>query len=239
MTRVNTQNFDNTRNYLDYVKMLIPYLIGDDFSTKLKWAIAFFVIVASISLGLGVPLILKHLINVLSNTETQSYQIMFLLVLIYGAGWFLHQGMINLCRILMWPVGERAVKNICLDILSHLLRLSTDFHLNRKTGAITSAIEKVQYNLIDSFWGLLFLVLPTIIELFLSTFVLWKLCGFWYGFILLTMFIVFVIISFKGNQWSLVAQAESNKEHAQSSSTILDILLNNATVKYFNNEEYE
>lgn len=238
-TRVNSQNFDNTRNYLDYVKTLIPYLVGDDFSIKLKWVIAFFSIVASIFLGLGVPLILKELINILSNAEVKNYQIMFFLVLIYGTGWFLNQSMINLRGILMWPIGERAVKNLCLDILSHLLRLSTDFHLNRKTGTITSAIEKVQHNLIDSFLGLLFLVLPTTIELFLATFILWKLCGFWYGFILLTMFIVFIIISFKGNQWSLVARAESNKEHAQSSSTILDILLNNTTVKYFNNEEYE
>ena len=163
---MNIQNFDNTRNYLDYVKMLIPYLIGDDFSTKLKWGIAFFFIVASISLGLGVPLILKELINVLSNAEVHSYQIMFFLVLIYGAGWFLQQVMINLCGILMWPVGERAVKNLCLDILSHLLHLSTDFHLNRETGTITSAIEKVQRYLIDSFWGLFFLVLPTTIQFY-------------------------------------------------------------------------
>ena len=239
MTRANTQNFDNTRNYPDYVKMLIPYLIGDDFSTKLKWGVAFFSIVASICLGLGVPLILKWLINVLSNAEAQSYQIMFFLVLIYGAGWFLNQVMVNLRGILMWPIGERAVKNLCLDIFSHLLRLSANFHLNRKTGMITSAIEKVQNNLIDTFFGLLFLIIPTIIELLLATFILWKLYGFWYGFILLTMFIAFTVISIKGNQWSLVARAKSNKVHAQSSSTILDILLNNTTVKYFNNEEYE
>lgn len=233
------QNFDNTRNYKDYIKLIIPYLFGGDFSIKLKWGIAILSIVTSIVLGLGVPLILKWIVNDLSNPETQNYHVVFLLVLIYGTGWFLNQAMINIRGILMWPIGERAVKNICLDIFSHLLRLSTNFHLNRQTGMVTSAIEKIQNNFIDSFFGLLFLIIPTVIELFLATFILWKLYGFWYGFILLTMFISFMVVSIKGNEWSLPARAESNKVHAQSSSTLLDILLNYTTVKYFNNEEHE
>lgn len=239
MANVIAQNFDNTRNYKDYIKLIIPYLFGGDFSIKLKWGIAILSIVTSIVLGLGVPLILKWIVNDLSNPETQNYHVVFLLVLIYGTGWFLNQAMINIRGILMWPIGERAVKNICLDIFSHLLRLSTNFHLNRQTGMVTSAIEKIQNNFIDSFFGLLFLIIPTVIELFLATFILWKLYGFWYGFILLTMFISFMVVSIKGNEWSLPARAESNKVHAQSSSTLLDILLNYTTVKYFNNEEHE
>lgn len=239
MVSVLTQNFDNTRSYKNFIKIIIPYLFGEDFSTKIKWGIAFFSIVASIALGLGVPLILKWIVNALSKTETQSFQIVFFLVLIYGTGWFLNQAMINLRGILMWPIGERAVKNICLDIFSHLLRLSANFHLNRQTGMVTSAIEKIQNNFIDSFFGFLFLIIPTVIELFLAAFILWYFYGFWYGFILLVMFIAFMFVSIKGNQWSLFARAESNKAHAHSSAAFLDILLNYTTVKYFNNEEHE
>ncbi len=239
MVSVISQNFDNTRSYQNFIKTITPYLFGEKLSTKLKWGIAFLSIVVSIALGLGVPLILKWIVNTLSNTENQTYEIVFYFVLIYGLGWFLNQAMINLRGILMWPIGERAVKNICLDIFSHLLRLSTNFHLNRQTGMVTSAIEKIQNNFIDSFFGLLFLIIPTIIELFLAAFILWYFYGFWYGFILLVMFIAFMFVSIKGNEWSLLARAESNKAHAHSSSALLDVLLNYTTVKYFNNEEHE
>lgn len=232
-------NFNDDRTYYSFIKMIVPYLFGNDFATKIKWGIAALTVILSILLGLGVPLALKELVSILSSKDTHSYQIVFFVVAVYGASWTLNQFMINLRGILMWPVGEKAIKNLSMDIFSHLHRLSANFHANRSTGMITSAIDKVQSNFIDSFWGLIFFVFPTTIELFLSSMILWKLCGFWYGFTLLTMLIIFVIVSIKGNKWSLIAQAESNEHHAQSNAIILDSLLNSSTVKYFNNELYE
>lgn len=235
---INYINFSSTRNYFKFIGTLCNYLVDQSFGIKFKWAVAFGSILASITLGLSVPLILKELVEIFT-TEAPALNLISLLAILYGLGWALNQSMINLRGILMWPVGERAVKELCLDIFSHLINLPTDFHINRKTGVITSSIEKVQNNLIDVFWGLLFFILPTSVELLLATLILWKICGFFYSFILLTTFTIFVFVSYKGTEWSLKAQANSNKIHAEASSYILDTLMNSSTVKFFNNQYYE
>jgi ABC-type transport system involved in Fe-S cluster assembly fused permease/ATPase subunit len=113
------------------------------------------------------------------------------------------------------------------------------FHLDRKTGAITNALELAQHGFPDVFWGLFLFVIPTIIELFLAGIILCYFYGAIYGFILLIIATVFIIFTLYATEWASHFQTLSNQQKSKTNENIVDSLLNFASVKYFNNKEYE
>ena len=134
---------------------------------------------------------------------------------------------------------ERCIRLFCAKLFDHLHSLPMKFHLDRKTGAITNALERAQNGFPEVFWGLFFFIIPTIIELFLAATVLCYYYGAIYGFILLFISILFIFFTLYFTERASHLQHLSNEQQLKTNANIVDSLLNFSSVKYFNNKEYE
>jgi len=157
------------------------------------------------ALNVGVPLILKQVINTISSHSSTLYLAEALLIS-YGVSWTLSKMMEQLRLIAVNRVIERGMRLLCLNIFSHLLNLSFQFHAGRKTGVLLSTIDRAQYAFWPFFAGVFFLILPTLIEIFIAAIILTYLFGIFYGLILALTLAAYMIFSIYGSNWSTEAQ---------------------------------
>lgn len=224
---------------LKIIRDIFPFLWTKQEKIRRLFLAAFGLIFISIALDLSIPLILKEVVSKLSSPDKgMTYQLSLLLVA-YGIIWTLSQTIQQLRQIIMVRPLERCIRLFCSQLFDHLHSLPMKFHLDRKTGAITNALERAQHGFPDVFWGLFLFIIPTLIELFLAATILCYFYGAIYGFILLFIAAVFIIFTFYTTEWASHYQALSNEQQSHTNANIVDSLLNFASVKYFNNKEYE
>jgi len=224
---------------LKIIKDIFPFLWARQEKIRSLFLISFGLIFISIILDLSIPLVLKEVVCKLSSPDKGMTYQLSLLLLAYGIIWTLSQTIQQVRQIIMVRPLERCIRLFCAKLFDHLHSLPMKFHLDRKTGAITNALERAQHGFPDVFWGLFLFVIPTIIELFLATTILCYFYGAIYGFILFFIAIVFIIFTLYATQWASHFQTLSNEKQSNTNANIFDSLLNFASVKYFNNKEYE
>lgn len=224
---------------LKILRDLFPFLWTNQEKIRSLFLIAFALIFFAIALNLSIPLILKEIVSQLASPDkSMTYQLSLLLVA-YGIIWTLSQTIQQVRHIIMVKPLERCIRLFCSQLFDHLHTLPMKFHLDRKTGAITTALERAQHGFPDVFWGLFLFIIPALIELFLAATVLCYYYGYIYGFMLVSIGIFFIIFTLYAMEWASHFQTLSNEEQSNTSANILDSLLNFANVKYFNNKEYE
>ncbi|MBS0271691.1 MAG: ABC transporter ATP-binding protein/permease [Proteobacteria bacterium] len=224
---------------LKIIRDLFPFLWTKQEKIRILFLVAFSLIFFSIALDLSIPLILKKIVSQLASREkSMTYQLSLLLVA-YGIIWTLSQATQQIRQIIMVKPLERCIRLFCGKLFDHLHTLPMKFHLDRKTGAITNALERAQYGFPDVFWGLFLFVIPTLIELFLAATILCYYYGYIYGFILVFISVFFVVFTLYATEWASHFQILSNEQQSNTNANIVDSLLNFACVKYFNNKEYE
>lgn len=217
---------------------LAPYLWPKDRGIRLRLIASFVLLLATVALNIGVPLILRHVIDVIS-TPVSMKLLAVLLLMVYGLAWTLSRAMNQLCMIPMNRVIERGMRLFCLSIFDHLMRLSLRYHASRKTGEILSIIDRAQFAFWPFFCGLFFLILPTLLEIIVAASILTFLYGFLYGIILVLILSMYMIFSVYGSKWSAKIQGIANEKTSQVSSVLVDSLLNHEIVRSFNASQYE
>jgi subfamily B ATP-binding cassette protein MsbA len=105
-----------------------------------RWALllATFFLLASGSIGLSFPLVVRHLMDAafVEMDRTQLNQIALLLL-----GLFSVQALFNFCQVyLLGSTGEKVIASIRKTLFDHLLTLSPDFFTERTTGELTSRL---------------------------------------------------------------------------------------------------
>ena len=229
------ERFKNLR----IIKEIFPFLWSREEKIRSLFLFAFGLIFISIILDLSIPLVLKEVISKLSaHDKSMTYQLSLLLIA-YGIIWALSQTIQQVRQIIMVRPLERGVRLFCSKLFDHLHSLPMKFHLDRKTGALTNALERAQNGFPDVFWGLFLFIIPTIIELFLAAAVLCYFYGPIYGFILLFIATVFIIFTFYATEWASHFQTLANEQQSNTNANIVDSLLNFASVKHFNNKKHE
>lgn len=229
------QSFKNLR----IIKDLFPFLWTKEEKIRHLFLIAFGLIFISIGLDLSIPIILKEVVSKLSAPDkSMTYQLSLLLVA-YGIIWTLSQTIQQVRQIIMVRPLEKSIRLFCSKLFDHLHSLPMKFHLDRKTGAITNALERAQHGFPDVFWGLFLFIIPTIIELILAATILCYYYGAIYGFILLFISTIFIIFTVYATERASHFQNLSNEQQSSTNANIVDSLLNFASVKYFNNKKYE
>jgi ABC-type transport system involved in Fe-S cluster assembly fused permease/ATPase subunit len=224
---------------LTIIRDLLPFLWTKEERIRSFFLFAFGLIFISIVLNLMIPVVLKEVISGLSiANKSMTYQLSSLLVA-YGVIWALSQVIQNIRQIIMVRPLESCIRLFCSKFFNHLHSLPMAFHLNRKTGAISNALERAQKGFPDVFWGFFLFVIPTLIELFLATTILCYFYGTTYGFILLFIASVFTIFTLYATKWSSHFHTSSNNQQLSTNAHIVDSLLNFASVKHFNNQEHE
>ncbi|MBY0273561.1 MAG: ATP-binding cassette domain-containing protein [Alphaproteobacteria bacterium] len=229
------ERFKNLR----IIKDLLPFLWTKEEKIRSLFLFAFGLIFISIGLDLSIPLVLKEVVSCLALPDkSMTYQLSLLLVA-YGIIWALSQVIQNVRQIIMVRPLESCIRLFCSKFFDHLHSLPMTFHMDRKTGSLTNALERAQHGFPDVFWGMFLFIIPTIIELFLAATILCYFYGAIYGFLLLFIATVFIIFTLYATKWASHFQTLSNEQQSNTNANIVDSLLNFASVKYFNNKEHE
>lgn len=193
--------------------------------------------------SVGMPFILKHIVddlNAASASDMAPYLLMPLgLLLAYGVVRFANVIFGELRDTLFGRVTERAMRRIGLKVFEHLHSLDLEFHLNRRTGGLSRDIERGTNGISFLLRFMVFNIVPTFVEIGLVVVLLWVNYSGLYALIVLLSVLVYVAFSVFATEWRTRFVREVNSAESRSSTRSVDSLLNYETVKYFTNEAYE
>ena len=218
---------------------LLPYVWVPQWRIRLRIITSFLLTGVMIAINLSIPVIFKTIVNTFSQTQSLSPAFLSLVLASYGLFWTLGQIVTQLRIHIIYRVLERGMRLLSLSFFDHVLSLSQRFHTERRTGALTNAIDRAQHGYDNIFWGLTLFLIPTALEMTLVIVLLSYLYGLCYGIALLFITTGYLFFSFVAMSRSIKAQEHHNEKRIQSSARIVDSLLNIETIKYFNNEQYE
>ena len=216
---------------------LLPYLSA--FRGRIVFALICLVFAKLASVGL--PFILKHIVDSLNASEGLAAVIALPLglLLAYGALRFSNVLFSELRDSIFGVVTEQAMRKIGLKVFRHLHTLSLDFHLNRRTGGLSRDIERGTTAVSFLLRMLVFNIIPTLLEIALVIFLLWKNYSIWFGLVVLCSVVAYVSYSIFATKFRTQFIRQANKADSAANTRAIDSLLNYETVKYFTNEEYE
>jgi ABC-type transport system involved in Fe-S cluster assembly fused permease/ATPase subunit len=221
------------------LRKLLPFLWVPDWSMRLRVIASAFFTCTTIIFNTLTPLVLKKIIGVLSEPNAYAGTPVYWILFAYGMCWMIAQASTQLREIVMFRVVEHAIRLLGSKLFDHFHALSLRFHLERRTGALTTALERAQDGFPDIFWGIFLSIIPMFIEIFIAVGIIWRMYGPAYATILLGVLIIYTIFSSISVEWAAKAQRISNEKQIKVNSRIVDSLLNFETVKYFNNYELE
>lgn len=233
---------EKRRSYLkslDILKWLIPFFWVKKSDIHVRVLFALFFTALMIMFNVGIPYMFKTILDKLAIPQQTSMGLITLILVLYGIVWTLGQMITFIRSILLFSSLERGIRMLSLRVFDHLLSLSLDFHVQRKTGAVTNAIARAQYAFDTIFWGLLVFIIPTILEMILIISVLTYFYGFFYSGIILIISLIFLSFSIFAIERLSGVQAKYNEKRSLANARIVDSLLNYETVKYSANENYE
>src|SRR3989440_2699266 len=216
------------------VGTLLPYLL------EYKWrvALALACLITAKLANVGVPLIMKHVVDRL-DAQTAIIAVPVALLAVYGILRFSATLFGELRDVVFVPVTQRAIRRLALGVFRHLHSLSLRFHLERQTGGMTRDIERGTRGISTLLSYLIFSIIPVILEFALVAAVLigkfdWRFAAITFGAV--TVYIVFTVLV---TEWRLEIRRRANELDSKANTRAIDSLLNYETVKYFGNEEFE
>ena len=220
------------------LKTLLPYLL------EWKWRVllALVSLVAAKMANVGVPLVLKQLIDKLApmpGNPAYALVVPVGLLIAYGLLRLSATVFTELREFFFARVTQRAVRTIALKVFRHLHALSLRFHLNRQTGGVTRDIERGTRGISSLVSYTLFSILPTIVEITLVLGYLSFQYDIWFSGITVVALATYIIFTILITEWRTHFRRTMNDLDSKASTKAIDSLLNYETVKYFGNEEYE
>ncbi len=189
--------------------------------------------------SVGVPVVLKEIVDTLDTTRHTELVLPLFLLLGYGA-LRLSSSLFNELRDSVFArVRYRVMRRVSLQVLDHLHALSLRFHLERNTGAISRDIDRGTRSVSTLLNYLVFNIIPTLFEFALVAVVL--LGNYPARFALITLVTVTVYVAFTLllTEWRMHFRLAMNSLDSRANMQAIDSLLNYETVKYFGNESYE
>ena len=191
--------------------------------------------------NVGIPVIYKHAVDSLDPAGPAGIALTVAIALIvaYGMARILAQGFGELRDAIFAKVVQRATRVLGLETFRHLHGLSLRFHLDRRTGAVSRAIERGGKGIEFILNFMLFNIVPTFIEILLVCGILWALYDPRFAVATFATIAGYVLWTLTVTEWRTQYRRAMNTTETESSSKAVDSLLNYETVKYFGNEEHE
>jgi ABC-type transport system involved in Fe-S cluster assembly fused permease/ATPase subunit len=215
--------------------LLKPYLA--EFPGRLALAITL-LFIAKIA-GVWLPQVLKDLVDALTPRDGVVLIVPAALLLAYGAFRFLNVLLGELRDLVFGKIAERAQRRAALKVFEHLHRLDLDFHLSRRTGALSRDIERGVDGISFLLRFLTFNIVPTLFEILLVAGILWQQYDGRFAAIAAVSVVLYVAFSVVVTEWRTKFVREANSMDSKANTRAIDALLNYETVKYFGNERWE
>ena len=220
------------------LKKLLPYL------WRYRWRVGLalsFLVAAKVA-NVGVPLLLKKLVDslTLKPGDPAALMVVPLGVLLAYGGLRLSTALFTELRELTFAKAtEGTARSISLQVFRHLHALSLRFHLERQTGGMTRDIERGTRAVHSLISYSLYSIFPTLIEVGLVLSLLAVKFDAWFAWITLIALVVYIGFTISVTEWRTQFRKQMNEMDSVAHSRAIDSLLNYETVKYFNNEDFE
>jgi ATP-binding cassette subfamily B protein len=225
---------------LKVLKSLIPYLWLPSAEMRLRVVASLLLLVGAKLGNVFVPVLFKRAVDDLSPAApTTILAVPLGLILAYGIARVLAQAFGELRDALFVKVGQRAIRTVALAMFRHLHGLSLRYHLDRRTGGLTRALERGTRGIDFILNALLFSILPTLLEVALVCGLLWTLFDIRFPLVTLATLVLYVTFTLVITNWRIKFLRAANEWSQEAGARSLDSLLNYETVKYFGNEEHE
>jgi len=186
-----------------------------------------------------VPFLYKGAVDALNVGSEALVALPLGFIVAYGAARLASQAFGELRDAVFARVGQHALRTVALEVFRHLHLLSLAFHLDRRTGGLSRAIERGTKGIDFLLRFSLFNVLPTLLEILLVCGVL--LVNYGWSFSLTTLVAVsgYIVFTLTVTEWRMKYRREMNRTDSEANTRAIDSLLNFETVKYFGNEGHE
>jgi len=217
---------------------LFPYL------WQYKWRVGFalaFMVAAKVA-NVGVPLLLKQLVDAMSIPPGSAQALLVVpmgLLLAYGLLRLSTSLFTELRELVFAKATEGATRSIALQVFGHLHALSLRFHLERQTGGMTRDIERGTRGVQSLISYSLYSIFPTLIEVVMVLTLLGTKFDMGYVWITLVALVLYISFTVTVTEWRTTFRRQMNELESSSQTRAIDSLLNYETVKYFNNEQFE
>jgi len=220
------------------LKTLLPYL------WVFKWRVFFAVLclVGAKLANVGVPLVMKKLVDQMSITPAHPKALLVLpvgILVAYGLLRLSTTLFTELREFLFARVTQRAVRTIALQVFRHLHALSLRFHLNRQTGGMTRDIERGTRGVGSLISYTLFNIVPTLVEIGLVLGYLLLHYDKWFSIITGVALVTYIVFTVTVTDWRTHFRRTMNELDSKANTKAIDSLINYETVKYFGNEDFE
>jgi ATP-binding cassette subfamily B protein len=173
------------------IRRLLPYV----WQWKWRVMLALACLVGAKLANIGVPLILKQLVDALDLKPGDPRSLLVVpvaLLLAYGALRVSVTLFTELREFLFYPVAARVARKVALQTFEHLLALSLRFHLERQTGGVSRDIERGSraiHSLLNYF---IYNILPTLVEIGLVIVLLASKFDGWFAGITLCALVAYI-----------------------------------------------
>jgi ATP-binding cassette subfamily B protein len=216
------------------IRTLLPYL----WEFKARVILALLFLVTAKVANVGVPLVMKEVVDAL-DAKTAVIVLPLSLLVLYGALRASNTMFAELRDIVFVRVTRRAIRRVALQVFRHLHALSLRFHLERQTGGVSRDIDRGTRGISTLLSYLLFSIIPVILEFSLVAAVLLSKFDWSFAAITFAAVVVYLGFTFSVTEWRMEIRRRANELDSKANSRAIDSLLNYETVKYFNNEDFE
>ncbi len=225
------------RSDLQVIRNLMPYI----WQFKFRVVITLLCLISAKVANLGVPIVLKKIVDTLSITTTSQALLVVPVSLILAYGLLRLSASLfgELRELIFAKVTESAVRKVGLQVFNYVHALSLRFHLSRQTGGMTRDIERGTRGIQSLISYSLYSIIPTLIELFMVLGYFFFVYDIWFVIITLIALTCYIIFTIVVTEWRTNFRRQMNDLDSKANQRAVDSLINFETVKYFGNEQYE
>tara|TARA_E500000331_G_scaffold26072_1_gene22266 strand:- start:4715 stop:6514 length:1800 start_codon:yes stop_codon:yes gene_type:complete len=229
---------------LKVLRKLFSYLM----KYKLRMGLALLALVLAKVASVAIPVVLKEIVDYLTSLKIENstvkdfngvLAIPVVLIIGYGLMRFASTAFSELRELIFARVTQSSVRDISVQVFTHLHDLSLRFHLEKKTGSLTRDVERGIRGVSTMVNFTLYSIFPTLIEFILV--IGWLTINYDFIFSLITIIALVFYISYTilVTNWRTHLRKKMNELDSIANSGAIDSLMNYETVKFFNNEFYE
>ena len=217
------------------IKMMLPFFL----EFKVRLAIAFGCLALIQGAQLAVPWLLKLIIDDLDSTKAQIVALPLALLIIYVLVRFGSAALRELREAVFGTVTVRAMRRLSLTLLDHLLGLDLEYHVSRRTGAVSRDMDRGVMAITSLMRILTFQLLSMFIGVFGVAGIMVVVFDWSYAAIILAAAVFYAVYTVKVTAWRTPFIRESNEANSRANTRAIDSLINYETVKDFGNESME
>ncbi|MEM6664478.1 MAG: ABC transporter ATP-binding protein/permease [Pseudomonadota bacterium] len=221
------------------VRVLPDLWPKDQANLRFRVVVALLFLILAKAAILMTPFAYRAAVDGLAPTDGTLLVVPVFMVLAYGGARLAGALFQQLRDLAFARVGQHALRRLGLRVFRHVHDLSLNYHVSRRTGALSRIIDRGIKAIDFLLRYMLFSIVPLILELCVVAVIFLIEFGVSYLALMLVTIIGYVWYTFRVTEWRVAIRKEMNDQDQDAHQKAVDSLLNYETVKYFGAEGRE